>query len=170
MIFINADVFHTMLVKQSETRASVLSDGRAPSMILPTNFASGLPTHHHVMKWDRVSGLNSKSQIFNCFMSRCLSQRQAEDSIISRRHRESVWANEVPLTEWILIRRSVCTVWLMSAHSERWAEMIKAVYPFLPGVEDFFLFRDWAPAIRPALKRAGLSQGERPVWISYVSY
>lgn len=44
MIFINADMFHTMLVKQSETRAWVLSDGSALSMTLPVTFCVG-PSH-----------------------------------------------------------------------------------------------------------------------------
>lgn len=71
MIFISADVFHTMLVKQSETRASALSDGSALSMILPATFASGLPTQRHVMKWDRVSGVKqqvSDLQLFHVQM------------------------------------------------------------------------------------------------------
>lgn len=92
MNFINADMFYTMPVKQSETRALVLSDGSTLSMILPARTSSGLPTQHHVMKWDRVSGLNSKSQIFNCFISWSLSQQQAEDSIISIRQCLEEWS------------------------------------------------------------------------------
>lgn len=129
MIFINADVFHTMLVKQSETRAWVLSDGSALSMTLPVTFSHRAPpTQRHVMKRDRVSGLSSMSQIFNSFMSRCLLQQRVEDSVIFVRRavRPAKWSVSCRMN----IHRAcgLHTAWLMRAHSERWGEMIKAEF------------------------------------------
>lgn len=49
--------------------------GATLSMMLLVTPAWSPPTEHYVMKRDRVSGLSTMSQIFNCFMSRCLSHQ-----------------------------------------------------------------------------------------------
>ncbi len=50
--------------------------GAILSMMLLVTPAWSPPTKHYVMKRDRVSGLSTVSQIFNCFMSRCLSHQR----------------------------------------------------------------------------------------------
>lgn len=61
MIFINADVFRTMLVKQSETRASALSDVGALSMILPAT--SCVRTSHQTPRNEVGSCFRVKQQV-----------------------------------------------------------------------------------------------------------
>lgn len=128
--------FKTMPLQQSETWFSALSDGALWVWCYESRLLEALPRTPCVMKWDRVAGLSAVSQIFSCFMSRCLSQQRGRGSVIFMKRtvcpcKWSVSYEKKKKKRILIPAHCLHTGWLMSAGSEKFGMIKTPDNPFL---------------------------------------